>query len=147
MRLPLALLALAPACAYFTPPDTPPRDAASDAAPTFHGCSDDRFVDRRAAAATRTVTFGAGATPFSYSPNCIRIAVGQSVAFTGAFSVHPLSPGVHGNPSAAPPGNPIPLTTSGDRAEVAFPAAGVFPYFCTVHGAAGMTGVVRVEAP
>jgi plastocyanin len=147
MRSSLAILALAPACAYFTPPDTPPRDTASDASMTFHGCTDPRFVDGRSAGAMRVVTFGVGATPFAYTPNCLRIAVGQTVTFRGAFSVHPLSPGVHGRPSANPASNPIPATTSGDQIEVSFPMAGVFPYFCTVHGAAGMTGVVRVEAP
>ncbi len=124
----------------------PADDAASDAL-SFHGCTDARFVDLRAATASRTVTFGSGPTPFSYNPNCLRVAAGQAVTFTGAFSVHPLSPGVHGSPSANPPGNPIPATASGDRVAVTFPTAGVFPFFCTVHGAGGMTGVVRVEAP
>lgn len=143
---PIALAALASGCAFFTPPDTPPRDAGSDTL-LFHSCTAERFVDLRAAMAVRTVTFGVGATPFSYTPPCLRVAAGQTVAFTGAFSVHPLAPGVYGNPAASPADNPIRATTSGDRAEFTFPAAGTFPFFCTVHGAGGMAGVVRVEQP
>ena len=122
-------------------------EAAGDAGPTFHGCSAARLVDARAPSASRAVTFGSGPNPFSYSPNCLRVTQGQSVTFMGAFSVHPLAPGVQGNPSASPADNPIPATTTGSQVEVTFPRAGVFPFFCTVHGAGGMTGVVRVEAP
>jgi plastocyanin len=148
MRLllaPFALAALTAGCAFFTPPDTPPRDAASDSL-IFHSCTADRFVDLRAAMANRTVTFGSGPQPFSFTPPCVRVTVGQAVAFTGAFNVHPLAPGVYANPSASPADNPIRATSAGDRAEFTFPTAGTFPFFCTVHGAGGMAGVVRVEA-
>lgn len=146
MRPSLCLLALASGCAYFTPPDTPLRED-GDGGATFHGCTAERLVDRRATAAARTVTFGSGPSPFSYSPNCLRVAAGQTVTFQGAFSVHPLSPGVQGSPSAGPAGNPIPATNSGSQVEVAFPTAGTFPFHCAIHGSGGMTGVVRVEAP
>ncbi len=146
-------LAVAGCGDYFNPVETRRVDASNDAASdvpadaaVFHGCTADRFVDRTAPGADRTVTFGTMAAPLEYAPKCITIAAGQSVTFQGAFSVHPLAPGENSAArNAGTPGNPIPDVASGASAVVRFPAAGTFPYFCTQHVAAGMAGVVRVR--
>lgn len=127
-------------CAYFTPQETPARDGGS--AP-LHGCASGAFVNARAATASRVVTFG---PTFQFTPKCLTVAAGQTVSFMGFFTGHPLSPGVQGGADAgASPNNPIPRTATGMQVDVVFPTAGVFPYFCEMHGAAGMVGIVRVE--
>ena len=141
-RLAAALALGLTGCAFFTPPDTPARDGGGDGAAVLHGCAPGAFMDARAAAASRVVTFGA---TFQFTPKCLTVAAGQTVTFMGFFTGHPLSPGVQGGGAGASPGNPIPRTAMGDRVDVVFPTAGVFPYFCEMHGAAGMVGVVRVE--
>jgi plastocyanin len=68
------------------------------------------------------------------------------VTFRGDFSVHPISPGT--SPSATTagtPNNPIVATASGMSLAVSFPTAGTYPYFCEMHYAAGMAGVILVE--
>jgi plastocyanin len=90
---------------------------------------------------TTTITFG-GAAGLAYSPQCLSVARGTTVTFSGSFSSHPLSASTRGTS-----GNPIPKTSTGTSATVTFNAAGFFPYFCTVHGSdsgAGMAGVVQV---
>jgi plastocyanin len=128
---------------YFSPTPTPRRDAGDDAGAAVHGCEAARFVDRRDNAADRSVSFG-GAVGMAFSPPCITVAVGQSVRFAGMFAMHPLRPGVVGQAGSGV-GSPIPDTTAGDAVSVTFPTAGVFPYFCGVHGGMGMVGVVRVQ--
>ncbi len=147
-RLAAATL-LTTACSYFTPEVTPPRDGDAGL-PTLHGCAPAAFVDRTAASAARVVGFNGaeGSPPLRYAPACMTVSAGQEVTFVGAFMMHPLSPGVIAGPDAgASPGNPIPRTAAGDRVAVRFPTAGLFPYYCEVHGTMGMQGVVRVVAP
>lgn len=110
---------------------------------TFNGCDTASFVDRTAAGGIRTVTFGAGG--FTYSPKCILIAAGQMVTFSGTFSSHPLRPGVGINATAGSPNNPIVATAVGTSATFTFPAAGSYPYNCSLHDGSGMNGVVRVQ--
>ncbi|MFO0626864.1 MAG: plastocyanin/azurin family copper-binding protein [Polyangiales bacterium] len=140
-RCVLLAAALTGCGSYFSPTPTPRRDAGGDAA--VHGCEPARFVDRSDAAADRTVSFG-GAVGMAFSPPCLTVAAGQSVRFAGMFAVHPLRPGVVGQ-SGSGAGSPIPDTTAGEAVSVTFPAAGVFPFHCGVHGAMGMVGVVRVQ--
>jgi plastocyanin len=129
---------------HFSPTPTPRRDAGSDGgAAAVHGCEAARFVDRSDPAADRTVSFG-GAAGMAFSPPCLTVAAGQSVRFAGMFAMHPLRPGVVGETGSGA-GSPIPDTTAGDAVSVTFPTAGVFPYFCGVHGGMGMVGVVRVQ--
>ncbi len=88
-----------------------------------------------------TVTFG-GAVGNTYSPRCLTVRRGTTVAFEGAFGSHPLSPSTRGASS-----NPIPLTSSGTRATALFEQPGFYPYFCSFHGdnaGGGMSGVVQV---
>lgn len=73
---------------------------------------------------------------------CVVVAVGTVVTWTGDFSFHPLAGGETGTEDASSP-----ITTSdqtGDSASVTFDAAGEFPYFCTVHSSS-MQGVIYVE--
>jgi plastocyanin len=117
--------------------------------PEFNDCTVQRFVDRSAAGADRTVSFGGGSDPdneFSYAPACLVVAAGQSVTFVGNFSIHPLRAGDGPDePMAGTPGNPIPATTAGTSVTVPFPSAGTYPYYCNMHYASGMAGVVHVR--
>ncbi len=113
--------------------------------PAFNGCTPEMFVTGTSAT---TVSFGGQASSplFGYAPKCVRITAGESVTFTGDFSVHPVSPGT--SPTATTAGsasNPIPLQQTGSSLSVTFPEAGTYPYFCQVHYAAGMSGVVLVQ--
>lgn len=123
-------------------------DNDAETIPTFNGCRAESFVDRSEASAERTVSFGGtnGSDVFSYSPRCIAIAAGQSVDFRGGFATHPLSPGI--GPSArdaGSPNSPIPTTGGGISLTVRFDAPGTYPYFCEMHVATGMAGVVHVR--
>ena len=109
----------------------------------LNGCDTAAFVDRTAAAAIRTVSFGNAG--FTYSPKCILIAAGQSVTFSGMFTSHPLRPGVGANAAAGSANNPIMSTVSGSTAMFTFPAAGTYPYNCSTHDGSGMNGVVKVQ--
>lgn len=104
--------------------------------------------DRSAPSSDRTVSFGGAGTsgPFSYAPMCMRVAKGQTVTFSGDFSVHPLQPGLApGLRGTATANSPIRATTSGQQpASVTFASPGTFPYFCAQHYAGGMVGAVEV---
>jgi plastocyanin len=116
---------------------------ADAAAPTFNGCAPGSF-----ASGTDTVSFGGqGGSPlFGYAPACLRVGVGGAVTFRGDFSVHPISPGTSPTTTTAGTGNnPIAATASGMSLAVTFSAAGTYPYFCEMHYAAGMAGVILVE--
>ncbi len=108
----------------------------------LNGCT--TFTDLTASGATRTITF-AGT---SYTPNCIRIAPGQSVMFSGSFLAHPLTPGrapsrpTTDSPSSTP--TPITITATGTSSTFAFPTAGDYGFYCSVHESFGMYGVIRV---
>jgi plastocyanin len=85
----------------------------------------------------------------SYTPNCVQIAAGGMVTFTGDFTMHPLRPGrapsrpATDNPSAEP--NPITNTDTGATMSFTFPTAGDYGFYCNVHQSLGMYGVVRVQ--
>lgn len=112
---------------------------------TLNGCADGDFVDGTADTFDRTIAFG-GTVGIVYSPKCLRVKAGQMVTFKGPFMFHPLAPGSTPTmPSTGSPGNPITATASGTSQAFTFPAAGSFPFLCTVHFANGMVGVVRVE--
>ena len=93
-----------------------------------------------------TVAFPMTPTNFSYSPKCLKIPAGTTVAFDGDFATHPLAPSTHRGTLT---GSPITSTTSGTTKSFAFATPGTYAYFCTVHGpsdgGAGMVGVVWVE--
>jgi plastocyanin len=130
----VAVFACAAACAG---PPSASSDASTDA-PADLTCADGEYVDGE------LVEFGGegASTVFTYAPRCLRVRAGTLVRFAGDFSVHPLSPGTA--PDDAPPGHPIPRTSSGRELAVRFDAAGSYPYVCDYHYAAGMRGAVRV---
>lgn len=118
--------------ASMTPPDS---GGANLCAAAFAGCA--AYDDFSAAGAQREVTFAS----LEYSPRCMKIAAGQSVTFTGSFSMHPLE-------QACGPASEIARTTSGTTGSFRFDTPGEYGYFCTRHGTAtgtGMAGSVRVE--
>jgi plastocyanin len=129
------------------PVDLPSADLTNqaDLAPpnVFNGCDTPSFMDQMATGASRTVTFGN--TGNVYTPKCILIATGQGVTFSGAFTTHPLKAGTLTDANAGSPSSPIAMTSSGTAATFTFNTAGTYPYFCTVHGSFGMSGVVRVQ--
>ncbi len=121
-----------------TTADTGPAatDAGADTSPAItalNGCTATDYVDRTAATADRTITWGFGQTP-----KCMKIAVGQRVTFNGDFTQHPLveKGGSTPNPFASPKG------TGGTRT-VDFGPAGTFGYECSIH--TSITGAILVQ--
>jgi plastocyanin len=93
-----------------------------------------------------TVTFGADGQPaISYSPACLEVTRGATVAFLGDFSAHPMFPSAGRNTNA---GNPIAVTQTGTRAAFTFTTPGFYAYYCQHHGptddGSNMSGVVWV---
>jgi plastocyanin len=115
--------------------------------PMVNGCTAADAVDRTKPTADRTVEFG----PYYYAPHCIRIAAGQSVTFAAtegsSFAGHPLVGGeISGGTKVPDPSSPIPSLVDGSIADVPFPSAGTFPYYCDQHGVLfSMEGVVFVD--
>jgi plastocyanin len=109
----------------------------------MNNCSDSDFTVVNSVASSPTpLSFD----NFTYSPRCLRISVGTSVAFTGDFSSHPLRPGLApGQSGTASPNTPIQATGSGTSKTFIFNAAGDYPFYCENHHAQGMMGVVRVR--
>jgi plastocyanin len=131
------------------------HDAPGDAPPDivvppmiWNDCTYRAYIDRSAAAAVRTVEFGGtgASSEYTYAPACIVVAPGQSVQFEGNFGAPPLSPGIsETDTTAGSPNNPITRTADGTSRAVAFPARGIYPYFCETHQQAGMAGAVWVR--
>jgi plastocyanin len=108
-----------------------------------NGCDPTTAVDKTASATT-SVAFG---NSLMYDPACIRIKVGSSVSWSGNFVEHPLVGGTINVTTMTPDStSPIKLTMGMDAGSVtfAFPNAGNFPYYCTIHGTVGMKGAVFV---
>src|SRR5215468_11156535 len=80
--------------------------------PGINGCTS--FTN---AAAPATINFG-GNFGNAYDQPCLAVSVNQQVTFSGAFSSHPLRPGLApsqaGGPDAGTLPNPIPSTSSGN---------------------------------
>jgi len=72
------------------------------------------------------------------------------VTFSGDFLFHPLLGGTvvgSGLSAVITPatGGPfVPVTSAGTTRDFTLAATGDFPFYCTVHAAAGMAGVVTV---
>jgi plastocyanin len=78
-----------------------------------------------------------------YSPQCLRVHLGQQVSFQGSFGSHPL------DQACGPVFDLIPPTAGGaDPVVVRFDTAlGLFGYYCENHGGAdghGMAGAIEV---
>jgi plastocyanin len=115
-------------------------DAPVDAGPSINGCHDSDFVD---ITSNPTVSFAGTA----YTPKCALVHAGTMVTFSGSFSTHPLNPGHSPNnmDSNGSPNNPIMATSTGATATFTFATAGDYPFYCAVHFAVGMNGVIRVQ--
>jgi plastocyanin len=82
----------------------------------------------------------------TWDPSCIMIKTGTKVTWTANFVVHPLVGGTVENGMKKPdPSSPIPTTNMGSAVSVTFDKAGTYPYYCDMHGLAGMTGKVIVQ--
>lgn len=88
----------------------------------------------QASAATTTVdTFS-----FGFNPSSITVAVGDTVHWTISSGFHNVAPNGGTEPAGNSPG-------SSWTYDYTFNNPGAFPYYCQVHGAAAMSGVVNVE--
>jgi plastocyanin len=106
----------------------------------INGCELGTATDFTAQSAVN-VTFGGTA----YTPKCIRVSQGTQVTFSGTFGSHPLMGGyVQGGVNPAASGPFVPVTNTGSMKTVTMTQTGTFPYYCTVHALAGMTGAVFV---
>ena len=105
-------------------PATTPTDGGTPG--SVNGCT--TYADETAAG-------GAIAWDFNVTPKCVKVKVGQTVTWTGDFSIHPLA-AFNGD-------TPNPITTgSGGTSKITFPTAGTFGFHCLVHPA--MLGAVQV---
>jgi plastocyanin len=113
---------------------TPAREAGSSGCATgYAGCSS--FQD--GTTGSQTITFGTAGN--TYQPSCLKVKVGQQVTFSGTFSVHPLT-------QACGPAQVI-TNGSGTSTTFTFATAGLYGYYCAVHGFAngnGMAGSIQV---
>jgi plastocyanin len=80
----------------------------------------------------------AGATPWCFSPNPIRITAGSTVTWTNTTAP------THTSTSDAGAWNTGNIASGGTSSAVAFPTAGTFTYHCAIHPS--MTGSVIVSA-
>ena len=95
-----------------------------------------RVLPRPAGAATTIVTVGDGG--FFFFPSSVTIDVGDTVQWTWSASGHSSTSGTPGQPSGFWDSG---ILNHGATFSHTFPAAGIFPYFCTPHGGCcGMIG-------
>jgi plastocyanin len=119
-------------------------DGGSDGGATssVNGCTS--FTDATAAGASRVIN-RAG---FTFSPNCLLIAAGQSVTWNVEFTVHPLRPGAAPSlTTSAASTEPTPIEARGNGTSVTFtfPTAGTYGFYCNVHEPSGMYGAIKVQ--
>ncbi len=112
-------------------------------APSYSGCGTSvDWVDVAADAGPVQVRFPAGGEN-NYSPQCVRLHLGQQVSFQGSFGSHPLDQGCGPLPGV------VPTVESGSSpVVVTFDSAlGTFGYYCQNHGSpsgGGMAGAIQV---
>jgi plastocyanin len=82
------------------------------------------------------IEFG-GSHGLVYVPSAVRVPVHGTVTWTGDFGTHPL------RSASGEIGNDGPVGTTGSYSHD-FAAAGVYSFYCAVHGPFGMTGKVTV---
>jgi plastocyanin len=92
-----------------------------------NGCSQADFVTMSDPSSMRIITFPTTSSPIQYAPPCMKIKVGQSVTWNGAFTHHPLEP------AGGDAMTPIPALNTGTTTTVAFPRAGTFGFECAAH--------------
>ena len=81
-----------------------------------------------------------------YHPRCLTVAVGDAVKFVGDLALHPLAGGavIEGVP-VLDQLSPLPYVNAGTDATFRADRAGVYPFYCRMHGTLGMSGVVYVR--
>jgi plastocyanin len=156
---PSIVLALALGACSASTPATDAGPVATDAGPTgtdtgasadaggvpaLHGCAEADFIDLRAGTPDdRMIMVPTGTLMFDFP--CITISAGQAVMFMWDFALHPLAPGVApGRTGTGTEPSPIVAQSTGMLYEPVFPTAGDYPFYCTLHHAGAMVGVVRV---
>ena len=97
-----------------------------------NGCAADAFVD----ATGGPVTIAFGVAGDTYDPRCVTVTAGQPVTFEGNFGFHPIA-------QTCGPVDAIPATSTGTSLTLTL-TEGTYGYRCTVHGALGMVGAIRV---
>jgi len=78
-----------------------------------------------------------GDTTYAYNPTCVLINKGQSVTFTGDYSLHSLE---RTTQTVATAVNPLPSTPYSGSSPVTFgpfPDSGDFNFYCPIHSFAG----------
>jgi plastocyanin len=75
---------------------------------------------------------------------CIRVSAGTTVTWEGNFSAHPLQGGVSPDLDPTSPITLLGSDSGSNPANVDFPDAGAYPYYCATH-ASTMLGVVYVQ--
>lgn len=108
------------------------------------GCAETDIVDLSADSADRTVRFG-GDVGSAYSPQCLRIAPGQSVSFVGDFAQYVLAPGTLESATAGTQPNPVVFRPVGTAGSFVFPEPGDFVFHCSSKPGLKMLGMVRVR--
>jgi len=87
------------------------------------------------------VTTGGVYGGYAFSPSCVQINKGQSVTFTGNYTVHTLE---RTTQSVAGATNPLPANAYSGVSPVTFgpfPDSGDFNFYCSIHGFAGTVRV------
>ena len=107
-----------------------------------------RFTDTLQGASVFTVTVGEGGAIFS--PDTIIIPIGSTLRWVWAAGGHTVTSGTPGNPDGlfcSPDDqncSTSPTSPAGSVYEHTFIVAGDYDYYCRLHGAFGMTGLVIV---
>ena len=89
-----------------------------------------------------TTNGGVYGNTYAFSPGCVQINPGQSVTFTGNYTLHTLE---RTTQTVATATNPLPSTAYSGPSPVTFgpfPDSGDFGFVCTIHH---FTGTVRVN--
>lgn len=101
----------------------------------FAGCT--TFVDLTTDPAP-TIRFPVGGD--RYVPDCVRLKLGQTITFSGAFAPHPLE-------QACGPVDVLNERTGNTRSFTLTEGVGVYGFWCTQHGSSsgqGMAGAIEV---
>jgi plastocyanin len=117
--------------------NTNPNDAGTDAV-----CTDMTGSASPTVGISTTGGGPYGGVSYSFSPMCIQINRGQSVTFTGNYSLHTIE---RTTQTVATATNPLPSTPYSGTSPVTFgpfPDSGDFNFYCSIHG---FTGTVRVN--
>jgi hypothetical protein len=117
------------------------------AVPAINSCSAGMYMDMSTGSDSKRMIMmnqsGGG-----FDMPCMTIAAGQSVMFMWDLATYPIAPGVApshaGDPSGTSP-NPIQAHNSGSVYTVAFPNAGLFPFYVPGQDTKGLLGVIQVK--